>query len=101
MALQGGIIGRTDDMIDVRGVNVDPSALDEIVLSSGDVAEYRVEVSRSKALPELNVTIETSGQCRDQAALAGKIQKALEATLGLTVPVQVAPSGTLPRSEMK
>jgi phenylacetate-CoA ligase len=101
MALEGGIIGRTDDMVVIRGVNVYPTALDEIVRSCSDVAEYQVEVSRSKALPELGLTIETSRECTDPMALAAKIQKMLQTSLTLTVPVTVASHGTLPRFEMK
>src|SRR5262249_49940639 len=50
IALEGGILGRTDDMVVVRGVNVYPSAIEQIVRSCGNVAEYRVEIHTGKAL---------------------------------------------------
>ncbi len=101
MALEGGIIGRTDDMVVIRGVNVYPSAVDEIVQGNGEVAEYRVEVNRTKTLPELRVTIEASNACEDESRLVGKVQKAFAEALSLNVPVSVAARGTLPRFEMK
>lgn len=101
MAMEGGIIGRTDDMVVIRGVNVYPSAVDEIVQGNGEVAEYRVEVNRTKTLPELRVTIEASNACEDESRLVGKVQKAFAEALSLNVPVSVAARGTLPRFEMK
>src|SRR5205085_3474419 len=56
MALEGGIIGRTDDMVVVRGVNVHPSAVDELVRGFIEVAEYRVEIVTRQAMPELTLT---------------------------------------------
>jgi phenylacetate-CoA ligase len=101
LALEGGIIGRTDDMVIVRGVNVYPSAVEEIVRASGAVAEYQVEISATNALPELSLQIEPRADCRDVADLVRRLEKDFESTLALRVPVTVLPLGTLPRFEMK
>src|SRR5690606_40295165 len=42
LALEGGILGRSDDMVVVRGVNVYPSAVDQVIRESPGVGEYRV-----------------------------------------------------------
>jgi phenylacetate-CoA ligase len=101
LALAGGILGRTDDMIIVRGVNVYPSAIDELVRRVGRVAEYRVNVDRRGPLTELRLEIEPEQDCENPAALARRLQQTLQNALSLRVPVQAVPSGTLPRFEMK
>jgi phenylacetate-CoA ligase len=101
LALEGGILGRTDDMVVVRGVNVYPSAVEDIVRASGSVAEYQVRVSSRNALTELAVQIEPTPECRDADALRRRLERAFEEALSLRVPVSVAPPGTLPRFEMK
>ncbi|MCC6356152.1 MAG: phenylacetate--CoA ligase family protein [Verrucomicrobiae bacterium] len=96
-ALEGGILGRVDDMLIVRGVNVYPSAIDAVVRSVGGVTEYRVEVDRSRALPEVTIRIETAG---DPGTVA-ELQKRLRTAFEMRMPVEVVPAGTLPRFEMK
>jgi phenylacetate-CoA ligase len=100
LALAGGILGRTDDMIVVRGVNIFPAAVEEIIRAAGDVLEYRVTVSTTQSLPELSVCIEPRPGCQT-AALAGELEKKFETQFALRVPVTTVPPGTLPRFEMK
>ena len=99
LALQGGILGRSDDMVVVRGVNVYPSAVEEIVRGAGGVAEYRVTISRDDALVEMSVEVEpeTSGD----SGLAKRLAKAFQETLALRVPVKLVETGALPRFELK
>jgi len=101
MVLEGGILGRTDDMIVVRGVNVYPSAVDEIVRAHDGVVEYRAELSMDRAMPEISLQIEASPQCRDVAGLVQNLERHFETALALRVPITLVPSGTLPRFEMK
>jgi phenylacetate-CoA ligase len=101
MALQGGILGRTDDMVVVRGVNVYPSAVDDIVRKEDDVIEYRVELSMDREMPEISLQIEPTPHCRDVGGLVRKLEKHFEAALALRVPITTVPLGTLPRFEMK
>jgi phenylacetate-CoA ligase len=101
MALDGGILGRTDDMVCVRGVNVYPGALDQIIRHFDEVVEYRVEVRSATAMTELAVLIEPSASCGDPARLASSVEKALRDVLSLRIPVTASPAGMLPRFEMK
>ena len=101
LALDGGILGRTDDMLVVRGVNVYPGAIEQIVHSCGGVAEYRVEIDTSRALPELNIQVEPSTDCPDGATLAQRLETAMHTAFHLRVSVAIVPSGQLPRFEMK
>ena len=101
LALNGGILGRTDDMVVVRGVNVYPGAVENILRASGGVAEYRVEVRTNHALPELRIQVEPDPQNEDAGRLTRRIEVALNNAFGLRIPVSSVPHGTLPRFEMK
>ena len=101
LGLQGGILGRTDEMVIVRGVNVYPTAVEEVVRGFAEVAEYQVRVDQSASLTELILRIEPHSECADPAALAGRVQAALQAAFHLRVPVSLASAGSLPRFEMK
>lgn len=101
LALEGGILGRVDDMVVVRGVNVYPGAIEEIIRRVGGVAEYQVRISQRQALAELTVIIEpTAEQVDNGADLAQRLARAFETGLALRVPVVLA-AGSLPRFEMK
>ena len=99
--LEGGILSRADDMVAVRGVNVYPAAIEAVVRSFATVVEFRSTVSRSGAMRSLSVDIEVGGSASDRAATATQLSHELRDALGLTVPVHVVDSGTLPRYEMK
>ena len=89
LALAGGILGRTDDMVLVRGVNVFPSALDEALRSFVEVAEYRVELQTRRAMTEMHVRVEPATSCIDGAALARRIQAKVRAQFNLRMRVTV------------
>lgn len=101
LALEGGILGRTDDMVVVRGVNLYPSAVEEVVRGFAQVAEYRVELTTERAMLELHLHIEPTGDCPNSDLLAQEVAAAFRNAFNLRVPVSVAPSGTLPRFELK
>jgi len=101
LALEGGILGRTDDMIIVRGVNVYPTAVEQIIRSFEDVAEYRVHITQEDALTQMRVEMESTTSCHDPVGLAARVEKAFETALVLRVPVSIVLPGTLPRFEMK
>ena len=86
-------------MVVVRGVNVFPSAVEEIIRSCGGVAEYRVHVSKAGALAELAIEIEPETGAVDAKALAAKVESAFQQMLSLRVGVRAVPA--LPRFEMK
>lgn len=101
LALQGGILGRSDDMVVVRGVNVYPSFVEEIMRSSPEVTEYRVQLDCRNAMVQMSVEVETVPDCANLATLQDRIEHAFQSTLNLRVPVRLLPPGTLPRFEMK
>jgi phenylacetate-CoA ligase len=101
LALPGGILGRTDDMVVIRGVNIFPGAVEDILRASGGVAEYRVEIDTNHSLSELRIQVEPAIDCPDPAALAPRLQAAFQAALGLRIPVAAVAPGELPRFEMK
>ena len=101
VALVGGILGRTDDMVIVRGVNVYPSAIDELVRGLGQVAEYRVSIDRRGPLTEMRLEVEPEVSCASPATLARRLQQVLQNALSLRVSVRAVDPGTLPRFEMK
>jgi phenylacetate-CoA ligase len=96
--LRGGVVGRADDMVTVRGVNVYPSAIEAIVRELPEVAEFQVEVSKRQMLEELGIRIEVAG---DGAAVAAKLVDLVRHRMGLRPLVEVAPEGSLPRYELK
>ena len=94
--LEGGILGRLDDMLIVRGVNVFPSAIEGIVRRF-PVEEFQVEVFRDGELDEVRVLVEVEGGV--DGAL--RVQEALRAGLGIRLDVTPVAVGSLPRFELK
>ena len=101
LCLEGGILGRLDDMICVRGVNIYPSAVDGVLRRFPEVVEYQVREVRQGALLDLKLVVEVPLSVRDTAAVAERIGLALRDTFQLRMDVEVVPQGTLPRFEFK
>jgi phenylacetate-CoA ligase len=93
-ALAGGIIGRVDDMVVVRGVNIYPSAVDAVVRTFPEIAEYRVTVSSVESLAEISLEIESVNE-----GAAPMLESALTAAFALRIPVRCVDA--LPRFELK
>ncbi len=97
--LEGGIVGRADDMIHVRGNNLYPASLEAIIRRFPQVAEYRIVINHADALADLRIEVEPlSGDGRELAELVGR---AIRDELLFRAEVCPAPPGTLPRFEMK
>ena len=101
LALEGGILGRSDDMVVVRGVNVYPSLIEEIVRGWGEITEYRVQLDCRSSMIQLSLEVETVADCPDLAKLQDRLEQSLQNALHLRVPVRLLPPGSLPRFEMK
>ena len=97
LKLVGGIAGRVDDMVTVRGVNVFPSAIEAIVRRFAEVEEYRVELVTVREMEELRCTVETRGGTE----LAERVANAIHRDLGIRCVVAPVAPGTLPRFDMK
>jgi phenylacetate-CoA ligase len=100
LALEGGILARSDGVVIVRGVNVYPTAVEEILRSCG-VLEFRVETYTESALTQLRIEIEPLTEHEDASRLTDRVATALRNALGLRVMVACVPCGALPRSEGK
>ena len=103
LRLEGGILGRADDMVNVRGVNVYPASIEAVVRRFDDVVEFRSIVSRSGAMRTLAASRSKWRRTppSDPARARRPWPRELREALGLTVPVDVVEAGTLPRFEMK
>jgi len=100
LALEGGIVGRADDMASIRGVNVYPSAVEDVVRADGGVAEFRVKISGDAGLKSIALEVEPTGGV-DGAVLAPRLEDALHRALGLRFQVDAVAPGSLPRFEAK
>lgn len=93
--LPEGAIGRADDMVTIRGVNIFPSSIERLVRSIAAEAEYQVLVTRQDHLDQLSLQVECSPDVCDQ------LEKLLALRTGLRIPVASVQAGSLPRSEAK
>jgi len=100
--LPKGIYGRLDDQFTVRGENILPSAIDEVVTGlHGYGGEHRILVSRLEAMDELTVQLEYAASVGDVAALRRRAEAELRRTLGVNTKVLMVAPGTLERTEFK
>ncbi len=100
--LQGGVLGRVDDMMIIRGVNVYPSAIESVLRSFREVAEFEGLLSQHKGMQQLDLRVELQPGSQERgAALKERIQQELRARLSLRIDVELAESGSLPRYELK
>ena len=93
--IDGGIIGRIDDLMIVRGVNLYPSAIENLVRSFSDIDEFSVFVHQKQLLDEIEVQIEGSDPTAKQ------LQSAFRERFGLRAKVIAVATGSLPRYELK
>ncbi len=97
--LEGGVLGRTDDMAVVRGVNIYPSAIENIVRRFSEVAEFQVEHRKVNAMDEIEILVELEPGVDEE--VIDRLQSRLRDTLSLRIPVRTSPPGSLPRFEFK
>ena len=100
--LDGGILGRSDDMVIVRGNNVFPSSIEAVVREIAEVAEFRIELKTVRAMQELCVAVEPTGEAANATAeLVSRVETALRQRLGFVIEVRSVAPGELPRFELK
>jgi phenylacetate-CoA ligase len=100
LRLRGGVLGRVDDMIHVRGNNLYPTAIEAVVRRFPEVIEFRIVIDQSGPLPDLRVEVEPSDPDAG-ARLADAVARAVRDDLLFRVEVRPVRPGTLPRFEMK
>lgn len=98
-------VGRADDMLILRGVNVFPSAIKDVVAKMRPKTTGEIQILLDKPGPRidppLKIRVEYGEGARDLAALKKEIEETLKAKLIFAADVELVPSGTLPRFEMK
>jgi phenylacetate-CoA ligase len=99
--LEGGILGRVDEMLIVRGNNVFPTAVEAVLRRFPEVVEFRVNILESGTLTRVMLEIEPAPEFSDPASLCQRVGRTLAETLSFKADVQAVPPGTLPRFEMK
>lgn len=97
--LEGGVLSRCDDMVVIRGVNLYPSAIENIVLRYPEIAEFQIEQHKVENMDEVTLTVELAAGVDD--TLLHRLQDRLRDTFSLRIPVKLAPQGSLPRFEFK
>jgi len=99
LRFEGGILGRADDMVTVRGVNVFPAGVENILRKFVEVDEFRVTVRTKKFMDEMDVEVELADGADINVVHA--IAEKLDSMLSFRPRVHLVPRGTLPRFEMK
>ncbi len=93
--LKGGVLGRTDDMMIIRGVNVFPTSIESILRGFPEITEYRMTAFKKSSMDQLKIEIE------DELDEPDRVKTELEIRLGFRVDVVTVPAGSLPRFEAK
>jgi phenylacetate-CoA ligase len=102
-SIEGGVIGRLDDMKKIRGVIVYPTQIEEVVRRFSEVQEFQIRIWRRDHLDEVTVRVDTGralGEVRE-GELTGRLEEELRRALGIRVGVEVAEPGSLPRFDHK
>ena len=92
----GGLRGRLDDMFTVRGVNLYPSQVEDVVRRHPEVVEFVIEHRRVRQMDEVTLVLETDG-----ASPMERLSADLRQALGVRIDCREVPRGTLPRAELK
>ena len=97
---EGGVLARADDMVVVRGINVFPSAVENLVRQCETVEEFRITVSTNREMANLAIEPELSKTANPESARK-TVDQAIQNELSLRPEITFVPSGSLPRFEMK
>ncbi len=95
------IAGRTDDMLKVKGVNMFPSQIEEVIsMVEGASSEYQVVIKHENGKDVMNLYVEVNDG-EDKPLLEKKIAQTFKSKIGMTPRVNTVDVGVLPRSEKK
>jgi phenylacetate-CoA ligase len=100
LRLNGGILGRIDDMFTIRGNNVFPASIEAILRQFTEIAEYRIDVETRRSMQHVKITIEPHNGAEGDA-LSEKVSRAVKDRLHFQAEVITAAPGALPRFELK
>jgi phenylacetate-CoA ligase len=99
--LEGGILGRVDEMVVIRGVNIYPTAVEKIIRGFPEVIEFQVVQTMRQSMAELEVTLEARDAASKTGDLAERVARELADAFTLRIPVRLVEPGSLPRYEFK
>lgn len=95
------IMGRTDDMMKIKGVNVFPSQIEEVIGSFDEISsEYQIRISHLDGKDTMRIYVEASGD-HDWSSLSNRIAEKVKSRIGFTPIVKIVEIGVLPRSMKK
>jgi phenylacetate-CoA ligase len=100
----GGLHGRSDGMIKVRGIAFFPSTIEDSIRRHPDLGdEFQVEINRVDDMDRVKITVEPQSAIPKDSYLVprDRIQKELKGALGIDVDVELVPFGSLPRTSSK
>ncbi|MFP6873948.1 MAG: AMP-binding protein [Verrucomicrobiales bacterium] len=100
LGFEGGILGRIDDMVLIRGVNLYPAAIEAAVCSFEEIENYQVVISSDRSMNELTLNVELCSECCADEVVK-LISNSLRNAFALRLPVRIVPSGSLPCFEFK
>ena len=96
------VTGRSDDMIILRGVNVFPTQIEELVLENKTLAPYfQIEVSKDGPMDKMKVLVETIPMTKGVEDTGTSLQRRIKDTIGINVIVNVGAPGSVERSQGK
>lgn len=98
--IRGGVLGRADDMMIVRGVNLYPSAIDNLIRSRTEIIEYEVIIRRAGGMDDLLIRLESADHV-PFAETAAAVLQSFRRQFGIRVTLESAAAGSLPRYEFK
>ena len=101
MRRMGKIVGRSDDMLIIRGVNLFPTQIEELVLQHGQLSgQYQLVVTREALLDEVTVRCELAPEHRHAAAgpIAAELQQRIKTLIGVSTTVDVGLPDTIERT---
>ena len=96
----GGLLGRSDDMVTIRGVNVYPTAIENVIRQFPAVDEFQVTITLVNEMQHLEVQIEVAGE-GEAESVRSRVEHAICRALSLRPTVTLAEPGTLARFELK
>lgn len=103
LRLAGGILGRVDDMLIIRGNNVFPSSVEAILREFAEIVEFRLVVTQQREMQHLRIEIETSDDLGEPSRqeVVVRVGQVIKDRLNFQAEIITVAAGTLPRFEMK
>jgi phenylacetate-CoA ligase len=101
---KGGILGRTDNMIIIKGVNIYPTALESLLWGiSGITENYEIHVTRDRGLDSIKIKVEADRELPQYRynEIAEKLKENYRSNIGVNIDIEILQYGSLPRYELK